>query len=82
MLGGLDVLVFTDDIGIQSWQVRQETCQDMAWCGIQLDKLKNQSALVDQIEIISNEESRVIVMSIPTDEEWVIAQAGRSILLS
>jgi acetate kinase len=82
VLGGLDVLVFTDDIGVQSWQIRQEACRDMDWSGIQLDDSKNQQAQFDQVQVISSESSRVVVLSIPTDEEQVIAQEGSFILES
>ncbi len=68
-MGGLDALVFTGGIGENSKEVREEVCKEMEFLGIHLDDLKNQSS----DEIISKENSKVIVMRIPTNEELVIA---------
>ncbi len=80
VLGGLDVLVFTDDIGVRGWQVRERACAGLAWCGVLLDADANRRAPADETAIVSAAESRVKVLSIPTDEEIVIARAGLGLM--
>lgn len=80
ILGGADALVFTDDIGVRAWQVRAQACAGMEWLGIYLDESANRSAPADQIALVSQPASRVKVLSIPTDEEAVIALEGLRLL--
>jgi acetate kinase len=80
LLGGMDVLIFTDDIGAQDWQVRRAVCQDMAWCGVLLDEHANRQTLPDQINDVSRSDSAVRVLAMPTDEELVIGFEGLRIL--
>ncbi len=77
VLGGIDVLAFTDDIGVRGWQVRERACADLAWCGVILDAEANRRAPAGAVAVVSAAESRVKVLSIPTDEEIVIAGAHR-----
>lgn len=80
VLGGLDVLIFTDDIGVKLWQIRQAACQGMEYCGMVLDVQKNQQAATDQLLLVSAQESKVKILVIPTDEEFVIAQEGLKLM--
>ena len=80
VLGGFDVLAFTDDIGVRGWQVRERACAGLAWCGVILDAEANRRAPNDAIAVVSAAESPVAVLSIPTDEEVVIARAGIGLL--
>ncbi len=80
ILGGADALVFTDDIGVRAWQVRARACARMEWCGIRLDEDANRRALANQIALVSQADSPVKVLSIPTDEEAVIALDGARLL--
>lgn len=82
VLGGLDVLIFTDDLGVRLWQIRQSVCQGMEYCGMHLDWLVNQQAATDQPVLVSERDSRVKILSIPTDEEVVIAQEGLKLMVS
>ncbi len=75
VLGGLDVLAFTDSIGVRGWQVRERACASLGWCGVVLDVEANRRAPVDAVAVVSSAVSRVKVMSIPTDEEIMIARA-------
>jgi len=79
-LGGFDVLVFTDSIGVAGWQVRERACASLEWCGVVLDGEANRRAPADAAAIVSAAGSRVTVMSIPTDEEIMIARAGVGLL--
>lgn len=80
LLGGLDVLVFTDDIGVQNWRVREAACQGLSWCGLDLDLGANRRAPADRPALISDPRSRVRVVSMPTDEERIIAEEGVRLL--
>jgi acetate kinase len=75
-LGGIDALVFTDDIGVTNWLVRENACQGLKVFGVNLDREANQSASVATASLISSQASRVKVLAMPTEEEWVVAEEG------
>jgi len=79
-LGGVDVLIFTDDIGVSNPLVRERVCSDMEWCGISIDKKSNASANNKETFDISSTHSIAKVLSIPTDEEYVIALEGGKLM--
>ncbi|MEG2278234.1 MAG: acetate kinase [Odoribacter sp.] len=72
VLNGVDLIIFTGGIGENDTDVRERSCQDLTYLGIQLDIKKNQS-MRGKDAIISTENSTTKVMSITTDEELVIA---------
>jgi acetate kinase len=76
ILGGADVLVFTDDIGVYNWQVREKVCENMDWCGISLDSCENRIIDGKQIARLSKKNSPVDILCIPADEERVICLEG------
>jgi len=80
VLEGIDVLVFTDDIGVQNYQVRERVCENMEWCGIMLDKKLNRQADTNKVSSLNSEQSKVLIFSIPTDEEFVIVSEGIKLL--
>jgi acetate kinase len=69
-LGGLDVLVFTGGIGEHAAAIRERVCRDAAWLGVALDPDANSRDATN----ISLAASSVAVLTIPTNEEWMIAQ--------
>jgi acetate kinase len=75
-MGGVDVLIFTDDIGAQNHRVREAACKGSSWCGIVLDENRNHHADPKGINRIHSPESRVEILCMPTDEEMVIAAEG------
>jgi acetate kinase len=79
-LGGVDALAFTDDIGVHNWRVRERVCRDMDWCGIRLDAARNRQADPEAACLISAADSRVSVLSIPTDEELAICLQGQELM--
>ncbi|KTD75293.1 acetate/propionate family kinase [Legionella waltersii] len=76
VLGGLDAFVFTGGIGEHAWKIREAICEDNEWIGIQLDKKSNKA----NKRLISAKKSTVDVYTIPTDEEWIIANHCQRIL--
>ena len=71
VLNGVDLIIFTGGIGENDNLVRWETCKNMDYLGIQVDKQKNEVRGKDTI--ISTEQSTTSVMTVTTDEELVIA---------
>ena len=69
-LGGLDALVFTGGIGEHAAPVREKVCRAAAWLGIEFDATANGR----DDERISLPGSRVEVLVLPTNEEWMIAR--------
>jgi acetate kinase len=79
-LGGLDALVFTDDIGLRNWLLRQEVCRGLGWCGVRLDAEANRRAVGDRLAVLSRPGERVRVLAVPTEEELVICWEGLRLL--
>jgi acetate kinase len=77
-LNGLDVIVFTAGIGEKSAQIREQICAHLAWLGVTLDLSANRQ----HNGVISQVDSKIKVLVIPTNEEVVIAQATQKILVS
>lgn len=71
VMGGVDVLIFTAGVGENSPIVREMVCEGLEFLGIKLDKEKNNSR---GDAIISAADSKVVVMSIKTNEELMIAR--------
>ena len=80
ILGGMDALIFTDDIGLHNWLVRERVCRDMAWCGVELDPEANRAAIGDVTSLLSAAGSRVKVLAVPTEEELVICWEGMRLI--
>lgn len=79
-LGRVDALIFTDDIGEQNWQLRAAVCREMEWCGIRLNPAANREAVNGQINRISEADSPLTILSMPTDEEGIIGREGVDLL--
>jgi acetate kinase len=73
LLGGIDVLLFTDDIGLQNPTVRALACKGLEWAGVALDSKVNNTAPLDRMSDVSQAGSSVRILVTPTDEERVIA---------
>jgi acetate kinase len=71
-MGGVDVIVFTAGIGENSKETRAEVCEGLEFLGVKIDPEKNK--VCGKEAIISNNNSRVKVMVIPTNEELMIAK--------
>ena len=72
LLDGADAIVFTDDIGLKCWKLRERVCSGVDNLGVLLDKEANKNASNDQASRISLAESKVQLWLVPTDEESVI----------
>ena len=71
-LKGFDALIFTAGIGENSPHIRSMICEGLDFMGVKLDEEKNKKA-VGVEAIISKDSSRVKILTIPTNEEKLIA---------
>ena len=71
-LNGADLIVFTGGIGENDSEVREQVCTNMEYMGVHFDVAANKGVR-GQDKVLSTTDSKVIVMSITTDEELVIA---------
>jgi acetate kinase len=72
VLGSLDAIVFAGGIGENSAKIRSLACQGLTHIGIELNEAQNENT-VNKQGCISNSNSPVKVLVIPTNEEIVIA---------
>ena len=72
ILGGLDALIFTGGIGENNYKVRSRICEGLEHLSIQIDPEIN-SKTIGKEALLSTENAKVKVLSIPTNEEWMIA---------
>lgn len=79
VLGGVDILVFTGGVGENQWATRSEVCKNMEFMGIKLDESKN-IGMKGKEMIISEPDSPVTVIVVPTEEELMIAKDTIEIL--
>jgi acetate kinase len=75
-LGGLDALVFTAGIGEHAAPVRERVCREAAWLGVQIDDAANFA----NSKSIGAPDSKVKILVIPTNEEWIIADHAVALL--
>lgn len=70
-LGGLDALVFTGGIGLNSDVIRNMVCQKLEYMGLKLDAKANAGR---SDGCISTADSAISVWRLKTDEESIVAQ--------
>ena len=79
-LGGADAIVFTGGIGENSTLIRERVCRDLGWFGIKLDPERNHADAIERL--VSADDSRVALWTVPTNEEIVVARQARDLLVS
>ena len=79
-LGGIDLLVFTAGVGENRAAMRTEVCQGLEFLGIKLDESINEVTYGGKSQVISAADSRVKVVVVATDEEYMIARDTYDIL--
>jgi acetate kinase len=72
-MNGVDAIVFTAGVGENSAQLRQAVCEELSFLGVDFDGEANTQGRGIE-KRITKPGSRVEVLVIPTNEEWVIAQ--------
>lgn len=75
-LNGIDVVVFTGGIGENSPYIRQRVAANLGYLGARLDPEKNDN----NATVFSSDKASLTLMTIPANEERVIAQQTYSLL--
>lgn len=78
-MGGVDVIVFTGGVGENQVTIRANVCRPLEFIGVKLDEEKN-ATIHGEEALISNADSKVKVVVIPTDEEYMIARDTEAIV--
>lgn len=78
-MGGCDILVWTGGVGENQWATRRAVCENMEYMGMQIDVEKNEG-MRGQEMVISTPDSKVTIIVVPTDEEYMIASDTLEIL--
>ena len=73
VMGGVDIIVFTGGIGENAPESREVICNGLEFMGVKFSSEKNKGKKGKEV-IISDDDSKVIVMVVPTNEELVIAE--------
>ena len=77
-MNGVDAIAFTAGLGENNKYVRTDICAYLGYLGIELDQEKN--AIRGEDVIISTPDSKVAVMTIPTNEELAICRETVALL--
>jgi len=72
-MGGVDVVIFTGGVGENGWETREACLKGFEFMGLHLSKERN-TKVRGKETILSTDDSKVIAMVVPTNEELVIAQ--------
>ena len=78
-MGGCDILVWTGGVGENQWTTRRIVCENMEYMGMKIDAQKNEGMRGEEM-VISAPDSKVTIMVVPTDEEYMIASDTMDIL--
>lgn len=76
-LGGLDAVVFTGGIGLNSTVIRQAVCEKLGFAGAKLDAAANVRGREGRMDA---PESRVQIWALETNEELMVARGTKACL--
>lgn len=78
VLGGLDLLVFTAGIGEHNDEIRRRVCDGLGFLGARIDHEANAA----HADVISREDSTLMLAVERTNEEWIAARHALDVLAS
>lgn len=78
-MGGVDIIVFTGGVGENQASLRANVCRPLEFIGVKVDEDLNATIHGDEA-VISSADSKVKVVVIPTDEEFMIAHDTEAIV--
>ena len=78
-MNGIDVLIFTGGVGENANAVRQKICADLTFLGVDFSPEANAVKSRDE-RFLTHTGSRVSVLVVPTNEEWMIAQDSLEVI--
>lgn len=78
-MGGVDIIVFTGGVGENQQATRYNVCATLGFMGVEIEAAVN-AEVRGREAVISTPESKVKVVVIPTDEEYMIARDTEAIV--
>ncbi len=79
VLNGVDIIVFTGGVGENQKSLRKYVCDHLTYLGVKIDDNVNDNSRGEE-KVISAADSKVKVVVIPTDEEFMIARDTEAIV--
>ncbi|GJM60814.1 acetate kinase [Persicobacter diffluens] len=79
VMNGVDLIIFTGGIGENAFYVREDVSSNFGYLGLEINKELNAKTFGTET-IISSEDSKVDVMVVPTNEEYMIARDTEQIV--
>lgn len=76
---GVDTMAFSAGIGENSSAMRAGVCHELEWLGVKIDEEKN-NVRSGEVRDISAADSKIRVLIVPTDEEYMIALDVKELL--
>jgi len=85
ILNGVDCITFGGGIGENAPQIRKQICEEMSWCGLQLDEERNLLAHnlnTGDCMKISTDNSKIFVYVVAVNEAQVIAEDVKTLFFN
>ena len=79
-LGGVDIIAFTGGVGENQYQTRKRVCRQLEYLGVKIDEELNDTLWRGKEGEISTPDSKVKVVVVMTDEEYMIAHDTEAIV--
>ena len=79
-LGGADAILFGGGVGEHAPEIRARICEDMRWCGIEIDAESN-AGLIGETGVISADGARPQVGVVVVDEARLLAEDAYRVVL-
>ena len=79
-MNGVDIIAFTGGVGENQTDTREAVCKSLEFIGVKFDREANEKTVRGREGLISTPDSRVKVVVVPTDEEYMIARDTEAIV--
>ena len=79
-LGGVDIIAFTGGVGENQYQTRKRVCRNLEYLGVKINEELNDTLWRGKEGEISTPDSKVKVVVVLTDEEYMIAHDTEAIV--
>jgi len=79
-LNGVDIIAFTGGVGENQYQTRKRVCRQLSYLGVKIDEELNDTLWRGKEGEISTPDSKVKVVVVLTDEEYMIAHDTEAIV--
>ena len=79
-LNGVDIIAFTGGVGENQYQTRKRVCRNLSYLGVKIDEELNDTLWRGKEGEISTPDSKVKVVVVLTDEEFMIAHDTEAIV--